>query len=92
MGFKNRGYKREIPQKLVRDYKLFAIACEGSVREPEYSNLNHFFPELKETKVYLLADALIQSGSYEEFNKFITITIPKLIEEHKAKIKKRKKR
>ena len=237
MGFKNRGYKREIPQKLVRDYKLFAIACEGSVREPEYfklfqylsskvkidiieeylneeetvvctksspnwvlnkaakyiaennlldedelwfvldvdrwtakqiyglvsycksnsnwhvvlsnpcfevwlnfhqrktirrslttckdlkkelatfdkagynrfnyiqkittaisnsrnadSNPNHFFPELKETKVYLLADALIQSGSYEEFNKFITITIPKLIEEHKAKIKNRKKR
>lgn len=32
-----RGYKRSIPtQELARDYKLFAIACEGSVREREY--------------------------------------------------------
>lgn len=33
---KKRGYNRETPQALVRDYKLFAIACEGSKREPEY--------------------------------------------------------
>lgn len=33
---KKRGYKRETPVELVRDYKLFAIACEGSKREPEY--------------------------------------------------------
>ncbi|SCY98319.1 RloB family protein [Flavobacterium caeni] len=33
---KKRGYKRETPIELVRDYKLFAIACEGSKREPEY--------------------------------------------------------
>jgi hypothetical protein len=33
---KKRGYKRETPLELVRDYKLFAIACEGSKREPEY--------------------------------------------------------
>lgn len=33
---KKRGYQREIPIDLVRDYKLFAIACEGSKREPEY--------------------------------------------------------
>jgi len=31
---KKRGYKREVG--LVRDYKLFAIACEGGKREPEY--------------------------------------------------------
>lgn len=36
---KKRGYKRETPAELVRDYKLFAIACEGSKREPEYFKL-----------------------------------------------------
>jgi hypothetical protein len=33
---KKRGYQRETPVELVRDYRLFAIACEGSKREPEY--------------------------------------------------------
>ncbi len=33
---KKRGYKREESVKLKRDYKLFAIACEGGKREPEY--------------------------------------------------------
>ena len=36
MGFKVRGYTREVPQEKVRDYSLFAIATEGTVREPEY--------------------------------------------------------
>jgi len=36
MGFKARGYTRDIPQEKVRDYSLFAIASEGSDREPEY--------------------------------------------------------
>ena len=36
MGFKERGYTRDVPQEKVRDYSLFAIACEGSEREPEY--------------------------------------------------------
>lgn len=27
---KKRGYTREVSTELVRDYKLFAIACEGS--------------------------------------------------------------
>ncbi len=39
MGFKNRGYKRDIEDDLVRDYKLFAIACEGSKTEPQYFNV-----------------------------------------------------
>lgn len=38
MGFKLRGYKRDIPQK-VRDYSLFAIATEGTEREPDYFRL-----------------------------------------------------
>ena len=35
MGRLKRGYRRIIPE-LARDYKLFAIACEGSVRERHY--------------------------------------------------------
>lgn len=37
--YKKRGYKRETPVELVRDYKLFAIVCEGSEREPSYFNV-----------------------------------------------------
>jgi len=36
MGFKARGYTRDVPQEKVRDYSLFAIACEGTDRELEY--------------------------------------------------------
>lgn len=36
---KQRGYKRETPEALLRDYKLFAIACEGGKREPGYFGL-----------------------------------------------------
>ena len=35
---KKRGYSRETTTKLLRDYKLFAIACEGAEREPQYFN------------------------------------------------------
>jgi hypothetical protein len=36
MNRKKRRYNRDVPVALVRDYKLFAIVCEGSKREPEY--------------------------------------------------------
>jgi len=36
MSHKKRGYKRETPEDLFRDYKLFAIACEGQKTEPNY--------------------------------------------------------
>ena len=39
MGFKVRGYTREVPQEKVRDYYLFAIATEGTDREPDYFRL-----------------------------------------------------
>jgi hypothetical protein len=38
MGYKKRGYNRNTPIHLVRDYKLFVIACEGAKREPESQN------------------------------------------------------
>lgn len=44
MGFKLRGYTRDVPQEKVRDYSLFAIATEGTEREPDYFKL---FPALK---------------------------------------------
>jgi len=34
--YKRRGYVRDVTQDLVRDYKLFAISCEGSKREHDY--------------------------------------------------------
>lgn len=36
MGFKQRGYDKEQKQTKTRDYSLFAIACEGTLTEPEY--------------------------------------------------------
>lgn len=42
---KKRGYKRETPQELVKDYKLFAIDCEGQKREPEYFKVFRYFSQ-----------------------------------------------
>jgi hypothetical protein len=40
---KKRGYSRETPPELMRDYKLFVIACEGGKREPGYFDVfKHF--------------------------------------------------
>lgn len=36
---KKRGYNRDTPMELVRDYKVFAIACEGIKTEPRYFNV-----------------------------------------------------
>lgn len=44
---KKRRYDRDTPFELVRDYKLFAIACEGSKTEPEYFKLfKHISPRI----------------------------------------------
>ncbi|MDA3838634.1 MAG: RloB family protein, partial [Candidatus Delongbacteria bacterium] len=54
MGYKNRGYQRDVPLELVRDYKLFAIACEGSQREPQYFNIFQYMSN--RIKVDLIED------------------------------------
>ena len=36
---KKRGYNRETPLVPVKDYRLFAIACEGEKTEPKYFEL-----------------------------------------------------
>ena len=43
-----RGYNRDTPIELVRDYKLFAIACEGGKREPDYfKKFQHLSKKIK---------------------------------------------
>lgn len=61
MGFKNRGYKyqRDTPDELVRDYKLFAIACEGSVREPQYFKLFQYLS--KKIKVDIIEEKTLEN-------------------------------
>ena len=49
------------------------------------STAGHFFPNSKETKVYLLADALMKACSKTDFQRFINETIPRLIEEKNKK-------
>ncbi|MDM1346734.1 RloB family protein [Myroides marinus] len=35
-GRKKRGYSRDVSAERLRDYRLFAIGCEGGKREPDY--------------------------------------------------------
>ena len=53
---KKRGYKRDTPKELYRDYKLFAIACEGGKREPEYFSV--FEQMSKRIKVDIIEDKI----------------------------------
>lgn len=53
MGFKVRGYTRDVSQEKVRDYSLFAIACEGTEREPDYFRL---FDGIDRIKVDIIED------------------------------------
>lgn len=53
-GFKPRGYDKEATVKKTRDYRLFAIASEGSVREPEY--FGPFANSIDRIKVDIIED------------------------------------
>jgi hypothetical protein len=45
---KKRGYNRETPLVPVKDYRLFAIACEGEKTEPQYFELfSHMSRKIK---------------------------------------------
>src|SRR5690606_2204180 len=57
---KKRGYKRDTPRDLVRDYKLFAIACEGGKREPEYFKLFEYLS--RKIKVDIIEERLTQEN------------------------------
>lgn len=57
---KKRGYQRETPQHLLRDYRLFAIACEGEKREPMY------FSMFQNMSPRISVDIIEEIVSYEE--------------------------
>lgn len=60
MGFKQRGYKKETEQEKKRDYSLFAIACEGTEREPEYFRP---FNGIDRIKVDIIENKIGERGS-----------------------------
>lgn len=71
---KKRGYKREVPVELVRDYKLFAIACEGGKREPEYFRVFEYLSNK------IKVDIIEEKVSNEELlQKFETKSAPKWV-------------
>lgn len=47
---KKRGYQRDVHPDLLRDYKLFAIVCEGGKREPQYFR---YFEHLSPQKIVI---------------------------------------
>lgn len=71
---KKRGYQRDTPPDLVRDYKLFAIACEGGKREPDYFR---FFENMSRK---VTVDIIEDKVSVEELkHKYETKSAPKWV-------------
>ncbi len=71
---KKRGYNRDTPVELVRDYKLFAIACEGKKREPEY------FKTFRHLSNKIAVDIVDEVVSDEElFSKNVNKSAPKWV-------------
>ncbi len=71
---KKRGYQRDTPLKLVRDYKLFAIACEGGKREPEYFRLFEYMS--RKVTVDIIEDKI---NEQELKDKYETKSAPKWV-------------
>jgi len=71
---KKRGYQRDTPKELVRDYKLFAIACEGGKREPAYFR---FFENMsRKVTVDIIEDKISEQ---ELKHKYETKSAPKWV-------------
>ena len=66
MGFKVRGYTRDVPQEKVRDYSLFAIATEGTEREPDYFRL---FDGIDRIKVDIIEPEISDEENAQEKRK-----------------------
>lgn len=77
---KKRGYQRETPTELLRDYRLFAIACEGGKREPHYFKLFEHFSE--RIKVDIIEDKVHEQ---ELLQKYETKSAPKWVLERAIK-------
>jgi hypothetical protein len=63
---KKRGYKRDTPEELKRDYKLFVIACEGGKTEPKYFEL---FKYISSRVAVDVIDEVIKDEELENKNK-----------------------
>ena len=83
MGFKVRGYIREVPQEKVRDYSLFAIATEGTEREPDYFRL---FDGIDRIKVDIIEPEISDEEDASEKRKASSPS--KVLEKVKAYISK----
>lgn len=77
MGFKVRGYTREVTQEKVRDYSLFAIATEGTVTEPGYFRP---FDGINRVKVDIIEDETEGIGSSSPRN--VLKRVKDYIDEH----------
>ncbi len=83
MGFKVRGYTRDVPQDKVRDYSLFAIATEGTEREPDYFRL---FDGIDRIKVDIIEPETLDDEESSEKRKASSPS--KVLEKVKAYISK----
>ena len=79
MGYKVRGYRREVSQEKVRDYSLFAIATEGTEREPDYFRL---FDGIDRIKVDIIEPDIDDEQNASEKRK--TSSPSKVLEKVKA--------
>ena len=62
---KKRGYSRQTPKNLLKDYKLFAIACEGGKREPNYFRTFEYISN--RIKVDIIEDKVQDNELYHHF-------------------------
>jgi hypothetical protein len=85
MGFKMRGYTREVPQDKVRDYSLFAIATEGTEREPDYFRL---FDGIDRIKVDIIEPRFTDKDEDARQNKSRSSSPSKVLERVKEYIEK----
>ena len=79
MGFKVRGYTREVTQDKVRDYRLFAIATEGSVTEPGYFRP---FDGINRVKVDIIQDESDDENGGGSSPRKVLERVEAYIEEH----------
>ena len=88
MGHKKRGYIRETPLGLVRDYKLFAISCEGGKREPTYFNIFQYLSRKIKVDVienYITDDEMFQTYETKSAPKWVLDRAMRYIEKNDLK-------
>jgi hypothetical protein len=77
--FESGGYH---PLKFI-PYLLTAIANAKAADNSK----EHYSPEFKETKVYLLGESLLEIIGPKSFNEFLTIRLPEMVEQKKMRAK-----